>query len=345
MPHLVLLGTGGTIASRRVPSGGSKATDSGTELIAAVGDLDADITVEVHDVLAVNSFNLELRDLRSISDAVADALCRDDVDGVVVAHGTDTLEETAALLDLVHDDPRPVVLTGAQRAADAPDTDGPRNLRDALVVAASPDSRGRGTLVAFAGEVFSALGLRKAHTIAPQPFANVLGGPIGRVRDRPEYAFRPEARAPLARPAAAFDAIRVDILLAYPGADATLLDAAVRAGARGVIVLGSGAGNPGARLIDGIVRASAAGVVVGLGTRTGAGPVAPLYAGGGAVDAVHAGAVPLGMLPATQARILLALLLAEASGQRDPAPAETARSRFARLCTHADARSAPSAAL
>jgi L-asparaginase len=345
MPHLVLLGTGGTIASRRMPSGGSKATDSAAELAAAAGDLDGDITVEVHDVLAVNSFNLELRDLRTISDAVGHALSRDDVDGVVVSHGTDTLEETAALLDLVHDDPRPVVLTGAQRSADAPDTDGPRNMRDALVVAASPDSRRRGALVVFAGEVFSAFGLRKAHTLAAQPFANVFGGPIGRVLDRPEYAFRPDARAPLARPGAAFDAVRVDLVLAYPGADSALLDAALRAGAQGVIVLGGGAGNPGTRLTEGIARASRAGVVVGLGTRTGAGAVVPLYAGGGAVDAVHAGAVPLGAVPATQARILLALILAEAQDAADDGAAETARSRFARICTHADARSAPSAAL
>lgn len=317
MPNVVLLSTGGTIASRRRPSGGSAATDRGAELVSNVEDLDPSITVEVRDVLAMNSFDLAPAHLRAISDAVAEALSRADVDGIVVAHGTDTLEETAALLAAVHDDPRPVVLTGAQRGADARDTDGPRNLRDALTVAAAEQSRERGVLVVFAGEIFSALGVRKADTLAPQPFVNVLGGPIGRIADRPRWSFRPERRSPLPRPDRRFDDIRIDLVSAYPGADAALIDAAVRAGARGVIVLGSGAGNPGSALTEGIAHACRAGVVVGLGSRTGAGSVVPLYAGGGAVGAVAAGAVPLGALPATQARIVLALLLS--AGDDEPA--------------------------
>ncbi|GGA62359.1 L-asparaginase [Pseudoclavibacter endophyticus] len=314
MAHLVLLGTGGTIASRRTESGDSRAGDSSAALLATVDGAASDVTIEGRDVLSVNSFNLGFGDLRAIADAVAESLARDDVDGVVVTHGTDTLEETAAFLDAVHDDERPVVLTGAQRGADVPDTDGPRNLRDAFAVAADPSSRGRGVLAVFAGEIFAATGLRKADTVAPQPFASITGGCIGRVLERPTYFSTPQRAEPVERPGESIDDLRVDVVTAYPGADGALLDAAVAAGARGAVVLGTGAGNPGAALTAAIERAVAADVVVLLGSRTGSGPSLPIYGGGGAADAVAAGALTLGEIPATQARVLLALALAGPGG-------------------------------
>lgn len=318
MPHIVLLTTGGTIASRRDASGGSVARDSGVELLAAVGDLDPAVSVEVREVNRVNSFNLTLADVRAICDAVASALSRPEVDGVVITHGTDTLEETAAVLEISHRDDRPVVLTGAQRGRDIADSDGPRNLLDALTVAADHGSRGRGVLISFAGAVFSALGIRKSDSLALQPFTNTLGGPIGRIDDGgPRFGFRPQGHASAQRPDGAFDSVRVDLLMAYPGADGAMIDAAVAVGARGIIMLGTGSGNPGRSLADGIARAIASDVVVALGTRTGHGPVLPIYGDGGAVDALAAGAVSLGAVPATQGRVLLALLLT----QGDPASA------------------------
>ncbi|MFV0405874.1 MAG: asparaginase domain-containing protein, partial [Propioniciclava sp.] len=193
MAHVVLLTTGGTIASRREGSAGSVARDSGAELLAAVPGLDPALSVELREVHRVNSFNITFSDARVLSDAVASVLARPEVDGIVITHGTDTLEETAALLDAIHDDIRPIVLTGAQRGRDISDSDGPRNLRDALSVAAAGSSRGRGVLVCFAGMIFSALGLRKIDTLALQPFLNNLGGPIGRVDDgQPQFRFSPQ---------------------------------------------------------------------------------------------------------------------------------------------------------
>ncbi|GAA3649739.1 asparaginase [Microbacterium marinilacus] len=324
MSHVVLLGTGGTIASRDQAGGGARATDGSATLIAQLeGAADGSPEVRTVDVLSVNSFNLTLGHLRSIGDAVRAALAEPDALGVVVTHGTDTLEETAAYLAAVHADPRPVVLTGAQRAADRRDSDGPANLADAIRVAGAEESRSRGVLVSFSGEIHAALGIRKTHTIAPRPFSNTLGGPLGRMADDgPAFHLSPAAGIRVAQPGPAFDGMRVDIVLAYPGADGGLIDAAIAQGAAGVVVLGGGSGNPGREMTDAIARATAGGVVVALGTRTGAGPVQPVYGGGGAVDAVEAGAVPLGPLPATQARVLLAMLLSA-----HPAPEAAERLR------------------
>src|SRR5699024_7397350 len=112
-------------------------------VVDLLGGLDvADVAVEGRDVLRLGSYLLDHSHLRTICEAVAEQLRRDDVDGVVLTHGTDTLEETAYLLDLVHDSDKPVVLTGAQLAADRPDSDGPHNLASAVLVAASEQARG-----------------------------------------------------------------------------------------------------------------------------------------------------------------------------------------------------------
>ncbi|GAA1119723.1 asparaginase [Nesterenkonia jeotgali] len=320
MTRIVVLATGGTISSRQSSAGGSRAKDSAADLISALsirgldefgpGDTGAGVELESEDIAVQNSFNFSFADISRIAHAVARILSREDVDGVVVTHGTDTMEETLALLGFTHDDPRPVVLTGAQRSPDHSDSDGPRNLHDAIRTAASPASRGQGVLLVFGGEIHSALGLRKNHTLAPQPFGHRSAGALGVVLESgPRYFAQALAPDPFPLPSAEFEQQRVDMVLGYPGADAALMHAALETGATGVVVLGAGAGNPGLPLTDAIAQATAQGVLVGLGTRTGAGAVAVIYGGGGAVDAVAAGAVPLGDLPATQARILMALLL------------------------------------
>src|SRR5699024_2659064 len=137
------------------------------------------VEVETDDVFTLGSYLLEHRHLRRVVEAVGVALDRDDVDGVVVTHGTDTVEETGFLLSLCHRSDKPVVLTGAQRAADHAETDGSRNPPDAVVVAADPRAEGMGPLLVFAGLVFPGGRFRKAHTLAPQPFAVPDGGPLG----------------------------------------------------------------------------------------------------------------------------------------------------------------------
>jgi L-asparaginase len=321
VPLVVLLTTGGTISSRRAPGGAVVATDDATTLGGPLLEAVDDLRVEAHEVLRIGSYQMGLDHLRKVSDAVAGQLARDEVDGIVVTHGTDTLEETAILLDLVHADPRPVVLTGAQRAADVPDTDGPRNLADAISVAASPAARDLGVLVSFAGTVFPARGTRKVHTLDLAAFANPDGA-LGQVRDGEVVITRSVSRPPsLPPPGETFDTTRVDLVPTYPGSDDVALRACVDAGATGVVLCGTGLGNGPPGLAGTVRELTGAGVVVALSTRVPAGPVLPVYGNGGGADLVAAGAVPLSGLPASQARVTLALLLAALP---DPAAAREA---------------------
>lgn len=316
MPRVVVLATGGTISSRRA-NGVVTAVDDAAGVLAGVESSDVD--VEHRDVLRVGSYRLAFADLRTLADEVTRQLDRDDVDGVVITHGTDAMEETAILLDLVHDSAKPVVLTGAQRAADIVDTDGPRNVRDAIAVAADPAARGHGVMVVFGGAVYAARGVRKSHTVALTAFSNPAGS-IGDVyTGSARLQALPARPTPLTHPDARFDAVRVDVVVAYPGGDDVLLRAAVAAGARGIVLAAMGIGNAPPGVADCIAEHTRAGVVVALSTRVAAGPILPIYGDGGGADLVAAGAVPVA-LPASQARIALALLL---SSDRSPVEVAT----------------------
>lgn len=281
------------------------ATDTAADL---VGTGHGELSVSARDVLTTGSYRLGLVELRTIVEHVRDALAEPSTDGVVVTHGTDTLEETAFLLDLVHADDRTVVLTGAQRAADSPDPDGPRNVGEAVLAAADERLRGTGALISFDGAVRSARGARKAHTTASNPFqggaevAHMAGSEL-------VVTARPVRGRPLPLPPAAFDTTRVEIITAHTGATPGLFDFAVDSGARAVVLAGSGVGNAGPGFAEAVGRAVAAGCAVVLSTRAPWGPVVPVYGNGGGTDLVAAGAVPSGDLNPLQARILAALLI------------------------------------
>ncbi|WP_147915296.1 asparaginase [Ruania zhangjianzhongii] len=309
MARVVVLATGGTIASAAGPDGGAVAQRTVGELIGTMGS-SSSVEVEGRDVVNLGSYLMRHRDIRTIAEAVAEEIARADVDGVVVTHGTDTMEETGYLLDLLHDSAKPVVLTGAQRPADQPDTDGPRNLRDAIAVAAAPQARERGVLLAFGGRLFATARTRKFYTVAAEPFVTIGGGPIGRVAaGEVVLTAHPVRPAPLPPLGEGFDSTRVDVVVAYPDVDAALAEAAVAAGARGVILAALGSGNGNHALLDWVRRAAADGVAVGLSTRVPEGPVVPMYTNGGAVDLIAAGALNLRSLPPFHSRMLFAALL------------------------------------
>ncbi|MDO5730681.1 asparaginase domain-containing protein [Corynebacterium sphenisci] len=296
--RLVVLATGGTIACTRDRSGALVPTRSGAELVAGVAARfpDGALEVEVRDLARRDSAALTMADVDAVVEACHAALADPGVTGVVVLHGTDTMEETAAAVDLFHDDPRPVVFTGAQRPADDPEADGPGNLFEAMVVAADASARGIGALIVFGHAVLPARGAVKWHAQDPLAFAT----------NAPEDPPRP---APLPRVALA--GTRVDVIAAYPGADGALVDAALAAGAEGLVLVGYGAGNIGGAFAAAAGRALDAGVPVVMCTRVPRGVVRGDYggAGGGATLAAR-GVIGAGCLHAGQARVALAAALA-----------------------------------
>ncbi|MQS16664.1 asparaginase [Streptomyces kaniharaensis] len=308
MGRIVVISTGGTIASRWQGSGFA-ADAQGTDVLATAS-VPRGVTVQVVDLFSVNSARLttahQLTLLRTIREVLADP----GVDGIVVTHGTDTLEESAFLLDLYHDDPRPVVLTGAQRPLDAPDGDGPRNLHDALLTAASV--RDRGVLVVFAGQVHAARGTVKLQTLAVDAFGDPSGAHIAKVEAGRIVARRqPERPAPLSFPEIPDALPRVDIVMHHCDGDPLLLNASVAAGAQGIVLVATGAGNATPEIVAAVASAVSRGVLVAVTTRVPAGPTAEIYTHGGAVDLAAAGAVLTRTLRAGQARIaVLAATLA-----------------------------------
>jgi L-asparaginase len=307
MPRVVVITTGGTIASRTGADGSRVAGTTGAELLGGV-PLGRDIDVEVRDVLSVNSYAMTVGQMWVVVAAVADALADPGVAGVVVTHGTDTMEETAFGVDLFHDDPRPVVFTGAQRPADNPHGDGPLNLRDALAAAADPATRDLGVLIVFDGLLLPARGARKVETLASAAFAAPGRGPVGRVAEGAVLVLSRVVRPPaLARREPG--PVRVDTVALYPGADATALHAHVAAGATGLVLEATGLGNANPGVVAAVAALTGGGITVVLSTRVHSGPILGLYGNGGGHDLLAAGALSAGVLRPSQARVLLLALL------------------------------------
>lgn len=315
---VAVLTTGGTIASRPDPAGGVLAAVAGEELVSAVPGLREVAEVRVEELFTVGGYLMASENMLEVARRVRELETDPGVAGVVVTHGTDTMEETAYLVDLLYAGEKPAVFTGAQRNAAVPDTDGPRNLTDAVRVAASPEARGLGAVIVMGGTIEAAREATKAHTTDPRAFASPGYGPVGAVTEEGVHVFHPRRR-PGNLAGDLPDLPRVDLIKLAAGADGTFVRAARQAGARGIVLEAFGIGNGTRPVLVGVEKAIEAGIAVLVVSRCAEGRAAPVYGNGGGHDLYRAGAVFGGSLSGQKARILLMAALATAARTGEPA--------------------------
>ena len=312
-----ILFTGGTISMRQDPSiGGAIPTLSGRDILAATRGIEDVADFEIEEWGAYPGPHMTVERMWALRNRIAEHVERAEVDGVVVTHGTDTLEESAYLNARTIAADKPIVFTGAMRTASELGWDGPANLIDAVRVAASADSRGYGVMVTICGRVFAGLDVTKAHTHLLDAFESPGLGPVG-VIDDGAVIFRralPPAPSLLVPPA---PALPIDIVAGYPGADSRLLDAS-RDEALGVVIAALGRGNVPPAMVPGIERWIAAGKPVVVASRALRGRVGRTYGYPGAGRRLHdLGAIFAGSRRPQQARIELSLALGAGVGDRE----------------------------
>ena len=326
--RVAVLTLGGTIAGSRLGGGtGVVPTLDPADLLAAVPGLEASgIDLELHDVRRLPGPSLRFADLGDLYRQVAERLAAGSVHGAVVTQGTDTIEETCYLLDLLHGAApsgvaeAPLVVTGAMRNPALPGADGPANLLAAIQTAASTAACGLGCVVVFADEVHAARWVRKTHSSSITAFSSPNAGPIGHVSEGCVgiWAQPPRVRIPALErlaDASAMDGTRVALASMALGDDGPLL---AGADLDGVVVAGFGTGHVPSWLV-GHLEALAGRVPVVLASRTGAGPVTTsTYAyPGSESDLLARGLVSAGYLDPYKARILLKALLAAGAARTE----------------------------
>lgn len=309
-PVVQFIATGGTIAMKIDPVKNAPVPAiSGEDLLATVPDVAKFASIQVNNLSNVPSDYMDPPRWIQLTRAVQAALERPEVSGVIVSHGTDTLEETAFWLDLTVRSAKPVVLIGAQRNASASDFDGPRNLLNAVRIAVDPQSRDKGVMLAMNNQINAARYVTKTHTANVETFNSGEFGFIGEVYpDRVMFVSQPLRRQHL--PIRAEKMPEVEIVAMYGGADGAALRQAVDRGVKGIVVQALGMGNMNQPMYEAVRYAISKNVPVVISTRVHGGRVLPNYGFVGGGKTTHeAGAVMADDLRPAKARILLMLLL------------------------------------
>ena len=305
---VVVVFTGGTISTQFDPvAGGNVPALNGAAILARTRGLDEIADVRAIDYGLVPASHFRFPQLFEIAGLLRDALAAPDVTGAVVVQGTDTIEETAFFYDLVVAGAKPVVVTGAMRAASDDGYDGPANLRDAVRIAADPQARDLGCVVAILGSIDAADDVTKTHATSPTTFRSLNYGPLGEVSGERVIVGRRRAGRRVV-PGATIAAEPVPLITAVVSMDPSIVDAVVAGGARGLVVEATGSGNTSPELLAAAVRAMERGIPVVEASRAASGRVGTGYAfpGGGAQWA-KAGAIQAGHLSGPKARVALAV--------------------------------------
>jgi L-asparaginase len=280
LPNVVVLATGGTIAGAAA-SDVQAAYTSGQvgveQLLSAVPQVKKLAALRGEQISNIGSQDMNDEVWLKLARRVNELAAMPDVDGVVITHGTDTIEETAYFLNLVVKSKKPVVLTASMRPSTALSADGPLNFFNAVAVAANKDAAGRGVLVVINDWIHGASSLTKTSTTAVQTFLSPLRGLIGTVA----YGETEFYRGPVGRNTAdsefSLDGVsalpRVDIIMAHENMDGRLIDAAVSVGAKGIVIAGVGNGNMTQAALDSLAAQAKKGIVCVRSTRVATGLV------------------------------------------------------------------------
>lgn len=307
---VVLLSTGGTIASKKNPETGRYVSGALTgEELASLCELPEDIDVQVETVFQVPSNQMNFEYFIILKQKIEEIFQDEDVDGIVVTHGTDTMEETAYFLDLTIADKRPVVMTGSQRVPDALGSDAYPNVRQAILVASDANSRDAGTLVLFNERIFAARHVTKYHASNLDGFKSPGYGYLGTVdEDRVYFYQKPLYRETYTIGEHLPD---VEIVKSYAGAKGWFVTGALEAGAKGLILEGTGRGHVAPPMMEAITEAVQKGMKIVLTSTTEEGAVHTVYDFPGSVyEMQHAGVILATDDASKKARVKLAVLLA-----------------------------------
>lgn len=309
LPRIVFISLGGTITMTQGASGGVVPTLNADDLIRTVPALSHLADIETFSPMRVPSASIALNDLVELA-ALIEGYFAKSIDGAVVIQGTDTIEETAFVLDLLVMSDKPVIVTGAMRSPETPGADGPANLLAATTVATNPRAAGLGTLVVLNDEVHAARFVQKSHTALPSAFSSPFAGPIGYVIEgEVKFHSRPARPRWIAgvQPGKIPD---VALLKMSLGDDGRILKALPGLQYQGVVIEGMGAGHVPAIAVAAVEEVARIMPVI-LSTRVHAGPSFTRTYGyaGSERDLLERGVISAGPLRGLQARLLLALLL------------------------------------
>ncbi len=307
-PHVHVMFTGGTISMRIDPETAAAVPAlSGKDIVSQAPGLRKAARLTLEDYARIPGPHVSPSWMWGLKKRIDVHLADPRVDGVVVAHGTDTIEETAFLIDLTTESTKPVVFCGAMRTLGEPGSDAPSNLLTAVRTAANPNAHGQGVLIAVGEQILAAAEAAKTHTQSLAAFRSGIG-PLA-ILDRSGVRF---VRRAARRRVVATQSVdpRVDLHVMATGSDDALLRASLARGARGLVIEGTGAGNVPPLAVPAIREALKAQVPVVITSRCRSGSVAPLYGyDGGGAQLQKMGCVLGGDLPGHKARILLMVAL------------------------------------
>ena len=282
LPNVVILCTGGTIAGTGASStttvGYTAAKITCDNLVDGVPELKKAGNVRGEQVYQIASESVLNEHLLKLSKRINELLKQDDVDGIVVTHGTDTIEETSYFLDLTVKSKKPVVIVGAMRPSTAISADGPINLYNAVLIAGSKEAVGKGVLVSLNDQINAGREVTKTNTSTADTFRTPDLGMLGYVQDNKPHFYRTSTRLNTADTefdVTGLDSLpQVDIVYGYANENSIALDAFVRAGAKGIVHAGPGDGSVGKQMVDPLNAARKAGVIVVRSSRVGSGIIA-----------------------------------------------------------------------